>query len=57
MVVLGFPGGPMVQSLPANAGGVSLIPLRGGHGDPLQYSCLGDPMDRGTLWATQSTGL
>ena len=23
----------------------------GGHGDPLQYSCLEDPMDRGTWWA------
>ena len=22
----------------------------GGHGDPLQYSCLGNPMDRGTWW-------
>ena len=24
----------------------------GGHGDPLQYSCLGNPMDRGAWWAT-----
>ena len=24
----------------------------GGHGDPLQYSCLENPMDRGTRWAT-----
>ena len=23
-----------------------------GHGNPLQYSCLDDPMDRGTWWAT-----
>ena len=23
----------------------------GGHGNPLQYSCLGNPMDRGTWWA------
>ena len=23
-----------------------------GNGNPLQYSCLGYPMDRGTLWAT-----
>ena len=22
----------------------------GGHGDPLQYSCLGNPMDRGAWW-------
>ena len=25
---------------------------RGGHGNPLQYSCLKNPMDRGTWWAT-----
>ena len=36
---------------------VSLIPgsgrsPRGGHGNPLQYSCLKNPMDRGTWWAT-----
>ena len=24
----------------------------GGHGNPLQYSCLENPMDRGTWWAT-----
>ena len=24
----------------------------GGSGDPLQYSCLGNPMDRGAWWAT-----
>ena len=24
----------------------------GGHGNPLQYSCLEDPMDRGACWAT-----
>ena len=24
----------------------------GGHGNPLQYSCLENPMDRGVLWAT-----
>ena len=26
-------------------------PLEGGHGDPLQYSCLENPMDRGAWWA------
>ena len=26
--------------------------LGGGHGDPLQYSCLENPMDRGAWWAT-----
>ena len=25
---------------------------RGGHVNPLQYSCLGNPMDRGAWWAT-----
>ena len=25
---------------------------KGGNGNPLQYSCLGNPMDRGALWAT-----
>ena len=24
----------------------------GGHGKPLQYSCLGNPMDKGAWWAT-----
>ena len=37
-------------------GGAGLIPgsgsaLGGGHGDPLQYSCLKNPMDRGAQWA------
>ena len=36
---------------------VGLIPgsgrsLRGGHGNPLQYPCLENPMDRGAWWAT-----
>ena len=26
-------------------------PRGGGNGDPLQYSCLGNPKDRGTWWA------
>ena len=28
----------------------------GGNGDPLQYSCLGNPVDRGVWWVTQSVG-
>ena len=48
----GFSGGSVVKNLPANAGNVGLIPWLGkspgkGHGDPLQYYCLGNPMDRG----------
>ena len=39
------------------AGGTGSIPgrgrsPRGGHGSPLQYSCLGYPMDREAWWAT-----
>ena len=26
--------------------------LREGNGNPVQYSCLGNPMDRGVWWAT-----
>ena len=56
----GFPGGPVVKNLLASAGDerdMGLIPGSGrspggGHGNPLQYSCLGNPMDRGAWWAT-----
>ena len=51
---MGFPGGSVVKNLPANAGDVGLIPGLGrspvkGNGKLLQYSCLGNPMDRGDL--------
>ena len=57
MCILGFPGGSVVKNLPAKAGDLGLIPgsgrsLGGGHGNPLQYSCLDNPMDRGAWWAT-----
>ena len=50
----------MEKNLPANAGDVTdagLIPGSGispggGHGNPLQYSCLGNTIDRGAWWAT-----
>ena len=47
----------MVKSLPANAGDPGSIPGSGrppggGHGNPLQYSCLENPMDGGAWWAT-----
>ena len=52
-----FPGGSVVKNPPANAGGVGSIPGLGRssgeeNGTPLQYPCLGNPMDRGTGWAT-----
>ena len=42
----------MVKNPPINAGDAGLIPGSGGdpgegNGNSLQYSCLGDPMDRG----------
>ena len=57
---MGFSGDSMVKNLPANAGDtgdVGSIPGWGRspgerNGNPLQYSCLGNPMDRGAWWAT-----
>ena len=42
----------MLKNLPANTGGIGSIPglgrsLGGGNGNPLQYSYLGNPIDRG----------
>ena len=60
MDLWGFPGGTVVKNMPANAGdtrdmgsmpGSGRSP-GGGNGTPLQYSCLGNPMDRGTWRAT-----
>ena len=57
---MGFLGDTMVKNLPATAGdirdmgsipGLGRFP-GGGHGNPLQYSCLENPMDRGAWWAT-----
>ena len=47
----------MVKDPPANAGDTGSIPGSGrspgeGNGNPLQYSCLGNPMDRSTWWVT-----
>ena len=46
----------VVKNLPASAGDIRDVSLNpgsgrlpvGGHGNPLQYSCLGNTMDRGT---------
>ena len=61
-IVKGFPGGWLVKNLPANEGDegdMGSIPVLGrspreGSGNLLQYSCLGNPMDRGTWWAALS---
>ena len=52
-----FPDRASVKNPPANAGDVDLIPGAGrspggGHGNPLQYSCLESLMDRGAWPAT-----
>ena len=54
---MGFPGRSRVMNLPANAGDPSSIPGSGrspggGNGNPLQYSYLGNLVDRGAWWAT-----
>ena len=59
MVLEGFPGGSVVKNPPANAEDLGSIPGSGrspgeGNGNPLQYSCLGSPMDKGAWWATVS---
>ena len=52
----GFPGGSVVKNMPANAGDVGSISGSGrfpgeGNGNPLQYSCLGNPKNRGAWQA------
>ena len=57
---LSFPVNAMVKNPPANSGDttdMSSVPglgrsLGGEHGNPLQDSCLENPMDRGAWWAT-----
>ena len=54
---MGFLGRSAVKNLPTNVGDVGSIPESGrspgeGNGNLLQYSCLGNPMDRGAWWAT-----
>ena len=53
----GFPGGSVLKNPPANTGDSGSIPGSGrspgeGNDNPLQYSCLGNPMGRGAWWAT-----
>ena len=54
---MGFPSGSVVKNPSANAGEVGSVPglgrsSGGGNGNPLKYSCLGNPMDRGAWHAT-----
>ena len=58
--IFGPLSGAVVKNLPADAGDArdsGLIPGWGrfpgkGNGNSLQYSCLGNPIDRGAWWAT-----
>ena len=52
-----MPGGSEGKASACNAGDLGSIPGSesfpgGGNGNPLQYSCLQNPMDRGAWWAT-----
>ena len=54
---MGFPGGSNNKELACNAGDLGSIPGLGrspgeGNGNPIQYSCLENPMDSGAWWAT-----
>ena len=51
---MGFPGGSEIKVSACNVGDLGLIPGLGrspgeGNGNPLKYSCLENPMDRGSL--------
>ena len=55
--ILGFPGGPDSKESACNVGDPGSILELGispgeGNGNPLQYSCLENPMDRRISWAT-----
>ena len=60
----GFPGGSVVKNMPGNAGeagDAGSIPESGrspggGNGNPLQYSCLQNPTDRGA-WQAKGHGV
>ena len=54
---MGFPGGSEVKASAYNAGDLGSIPESGrspgeGNGNPLQCSCLENPMDGGAWWVT-----
>ena len=52
-----FPGGSDGKESACNVGNLGLIPESGrspgeGNGNPIQYSCVENPTDRGAWWAT-----
>ena len=56
-IARGMPGSSVVKSLPSSTGDMDSIPASGrahgeGNGNPFQYSCLRNPMDRRAWWAT-----
>ena len=58
---IGFPGGSDSKESACNVGDLGSIPGLGrspreGHGNPLQYSCLKNPMDRGA-WRAMVHGV
>ena len=58
---MGFPGGSYGKESACNAGDPGSIPGLGrspgeGNGNPIQYSCLENSMDRGAWWATVHGG-
>ena len=55
-IIWGFPGGSDGKEYACTARDLDVIPglgrsSGGGHDNPLQYSCLENPMDRGAWWA------
>ena len=58
---MGFPGGSVGKESASNVGDLGLIPglgrsPGGGHGNPFQYSCLENPMNREDPGGLQSMG-
>ena len=56
LCLMSFPGGSDGKESSCNAEDMGSIPGLGGsvgkgNGNPFQYSCLGNPMDRGASWA------
>ena len=59
---MSFPGGSVIKNLPASAGDSDSIPESGrspeeGNSNPLQYSGLGNPMDREGVWQATFHGV